>query len=1138
MQQITLRQRTAEYSAENPEKRPDYLLLCTRFIRYFLYTNQLLSFASATCCVVRWPTVLPTGVGFLGISRRCLPSLATFLYAVYAMKPACMPLLPLVAGMLLHLPFLQAQTVPFQAADRNRPSLAVLLPGHTLPAGAQALQHAIPASGGATANLNRQIRARNPLSIVLAENTSSAFASGAVSEAWVARNTWSGRSYDVATAVATDSAGNVYVTGYGFNGTTYDFVTAKYDGASGQQLWTNAYSGPGDDVPTSLAVDAAGNVVVTGSSSGENLYDYLTIKYSASGSQLWSARYNGPANQDDLASSVAVDATGNVVVTGTSYHGNTRYDYATVRYSASGQLLWQVQYNGATNGDDLPTDVALDAAGNAYVTGTTYTSTQSDYATLKYDAATGQQQWVALYNAPANSYDLVRGLAVDAAGNVAITGTSDNGREYDYATVKYTSNGQQEWTQRYNGAASGYDEATAVALDAAGNVVVTGYAETVRSNWDCITFKYAASGGQPLWQAQYNGPDGGYDEARDVAVDKAGNVAVTGRSFTGSGQSELATIHYSSVGQQRWASRYHSPGTGDEAPTCLAVDAAGNVTVAGYAPGRSATDTDHAVGKFAAATGQSLWQARYTGFRISFDLNDMAVDAAGNVYMTGVANTVRLLGGPVQTQTAYLTVKYSASGQKQWEVSRPFRPIALTVVRPVLAVDAAGNVYVSGNDFNNYFTVKYSPSGQQLWVTAFESQSISIPTDIAVDAAGYVYVTGSSGLGSGSGYVTAKYNPNDPSGRAFWRSRYDGPANSNNRPTNVALDAAGNVVVSGSSTIGSNSDYVTVKYAGTSGSQLWVAHYTGTTSTSAAEVAALTLDAAGHAYVTGRTTTETNGYDYLTIKYDGTSGQQQWAASYNGAASRHDEASDVSVDATGNVYVTGASYNSEGTRDYATLKYDANGQQQWEVRYNGPANRDDYATALAVDAAGSLYVTGSSTGSGRSTDYTTLKYDASGQQLWEARYNGSGNGADQATHIALTPDGNIYVAGVSIGNGAGFDYVAVNYSQTSTTSRLPLAATSRAALAESGSGRQELVVYPNPAAATATLSFRPVRDGAAQVRVYNQLGQQVASLYEGTVRQGQHYELPLHSQSLPAGLYTCSLLINGQRQTVRVLVSR
>ena len=87
--------------------------------------------------------------------------------------------------------------------------------------------------------------------------------------------------------------------------------------------------------------------------------------------------------------------------------------------------------------------------------------------------------------------------------------------------------------------------------------------------------------------------------------------------------------------------------------------------------------------------------------------------------------------------------------------------------------------------------------------------------------------------------------------------------------------------------------------------------------------------------------------------------------------------------------------------DYATIKYDANGNQLWEAHYNGPGNATDRATALAVDAAGNVYVTGYSIGSSTSEDYATVKYDANGNQLWEARYNGPGNSRDEATIVQL-----------------------------------------------------------------------------------------------------------------------------------------
>ena len=109
--------------------------------------------------------------------------------------------------------------------------------------------------------------------------------------------------------------------------------------------------------------------------------------------------------------------------------------------SSSGTVTeeWVARYNSPGNGDDVARSVAVDAAGNAYVTGYSYSGTSSDYATVKYDGATGQQLWVARYNGPSNSYDVAYALAVDAAGNAYVTGVSYGGTSYyDYTTVKYS----------------------------------------------------------------------------------------------------------------------------------------------------------------------------------------------------------------------------------------------------------------------------------------------------------------------------------------------------------------------------------------------------------------------------------------------------------------------------------------------------------------------------------------------------------------------------------------------------------------------------------------------------------------------------------------------------------------------------
>src|SRR5438093_1349071 len=179
----------------------------------------------------------------------------------------------------------------------------------------------------------------------------------------------------------------------------------------------------------------------------------------------WVRRYtSGNDPEFAFANAVAVDDSGNVYVTGSSYGPNGLPDYATVKYSSSGDTLWVQRYNGPANNWDGATELALDASGNVYVTGQSYGSNDFDYVTVKYDAS-GVQKWTARYNA---LYDYATALAVDAAGNVYVTGYSyGSGTYYDYATIKYTTRGKPRWLARYN---SGIDDyAYALAVDASGN---------------------------------------------------------------------------------------------------------------------------------------------------------------------------------------------------------------------------------------------------------------------------------------------------------------------------------------------------------------------------------------------------------------------------------------------------------------------------------------------------------------------------------------------------------------------------------------------------------------------------------------------------------------------------------------------
>jgi hypothetical protein len=431
-----------------------------------------------------------------------------------------------------------------------------------------------------------------------------------VAEEWVARYNGSGSSDDRANDVAVDAAGNVYVTGFSLESGASNYITIKYD-ANGNQAWLASYNGPGNasDGAAAIAVDSAGNVYVTGESFGSGTdKDYATIKYDPTGTELWVARYNGLDNASDSALAIAIDAGGNVYVTGQSMSSATAdYDYATVKYDSNGAELWVARYNGL-DGYDSAKSIAVDAGGDVYVTGVSSSVDFSgnylwyaDYATVKYDAA-GQELWVARYDA-GDWVDVASTVVVDGGGNVYVTGGSYRApsSSAEYATIKYDPTGATLWVARYPGGGGTRGAmANALAVDGNGNVYVTGGTQGITITVDYATVKYDASG-QELWAARYNGPGYRDDVATAMVVDNEGNVYVTGESKLSDSDSDAVTIKYDPNGTLLWIARYDGPGHGLDVPAALAGDANGHVYVTGRSVG-SGTNNDAVTIKYSTTT--------------------------------------------------------------------------------------------------------------------------------------------------------------------------------------------------------------------------------------------------------------------------------------------------------------------------------------------------------------------------------------------------------------------------------------------------------------------------------------------------------------------------------------------------------
>lgn len=257
---------------------------------------------------------------------------------------------------------------------------------------------------------------------------------------WLSRYDSGG--WDGGIAIAVDDIGYVYVTGVatGF-GTQDDYATIKYT-PDGTQLWVRSYNGDGDnwvdDWPAAIAADSTGNVYVTGYSepNEEAAHGIATIKYSPDGLQLWVSRYDYGdyhLEQDfNKEAGLEVDPSGNVYVTGRNWANDTKYDYVTVKYSSDGTELWERRYNGPEDKDDKAFALAIDTDGNAYVTGKSYGTsglhgTFNDLVTIKY-APNGTQLWLDRFDRGEGLYDSGRVIIVDSDQNVYVTGT---------VTIKY-----------------------------------------------------------------------------------------------------------------------------------------------------------------------------------------------------------------------------------------------------------------------------------------------------------------------------------------------------------------------------------------------------------------------------------------------------------------------------------------------------------------------------------------------------------------------------------------------------------------------------------------------------------------------------------------------------------------------------
>ena len=409
---------------------------------------------------------------------------------------------------------------------------------------------------------------------------------------------------------------------------------------------------------------------------------------------------------------------------------------------------------------------------------------------------------------------------------------------------------------------------------------------------------------------------------------------------------------------------------------------------------------------------------------------DLALDASGNTYVVGTAYD----GASYDV----VTVKYNSAGVEIWRSS--FGGVGIDEAGGIFLdsnndVVITGSTFIGGSDYD-IFTAKYNgTTGAQIWsVTNAGSNFYDAGKDVTVDGLNNVIITGVLAVdGTDNNWVVIKYNS---AGVVQWTQSGGTVGASNDIGKVVITDAANNIYVAGHRQFSSGTtyfDFLLLKFLPAGGAPtINVTRDSGNGKLDTPY--AIDLDAAGNIYMAGQGFTNVvDEEDYMTVKFN-SAGTFQWIKLYAGDAEGLDRINAIDVDAaSGTVYVTGRSKSIATSEDYYTIAYNTAGTELWNKRYSSPGLEFDEASDISLSSTGFLYITGYSYITGSSNDYTTLKYDVSGNLIWETIFDGPSSLSDQAIKMKLDPSENIFVTGSSHGGpSTNLDYSTIKYCQLET----------------------------------------------------------------------------------------------------------
>ncbi len=559
--------------------------------------------------------------------------------------------------------------------------------------------------------------------------------------------TWSrtidggGNYTDYLQSFAVDANGNPFAAGIQYNANNgYVYAIVKLNPANGNTTASATFGEPYSTNPIDIAIDSlnriyalydeydvmslsrfannlsnqwtwndtynycyASDIAVTPSGeafcAGKNAYTTeptKLVKTDASGNELWSKEIVAEQNYGtEYLYDYVTDNNGNIYAAG--YAGETS-NMVVYRLNRDGDIVWKNYFN---TGAFRAYDIKLDNNGSLYVCGN-----RGNYMGLiKYNAATGARLWSTSFNAPGSGSDIAYELALDANNNIYITGKGyKNATEgNNIYTLKYNSNGVQQWAVDYTGApnAAGDDFGYSIAVDASGNVYVGGSATVTNKALEFTVLKYNTNGVLQYAKLLSGANINANDEAYDVACDNAGNVYACGYYYSGYPEYYSGVIvKLNATGGVTFTKQYNGITSQGSFEVVNRLIVANNTIVGIGSLRKDATvsDLDMFVVKLTTAGAQS-WIKYYDNTNNTLQNNygyDVYQDAAGNTYTASISN-----------DSLWTIIKYDNAGAQVWLYSYD-RNLTSPVsypnyeTRPYLAADGYGGIYVGGTAYKAY----------------------------------------------------------------------------------------------------------------------------------------------------------------------------------------------------------------------------------------------------------------------------------------------------------------------------------------------------------------------------------------------------------------------------------------------------